>query len=80
MAESTISVRKDYVVEPHLPTIVRAGDTFTISANLFNNTKRITGAKVILTIDPKLFSGETNRSVTLQPGSPENAVFTLKYL
>lgn len=50
VAEKTIEVRKDYVVEVHAPTILRNGDTFTLTASAFNNTKRITPIDVILTL------------------------------
>ncbi len=50
VAEKTIEVRKDYVVEVHVPTILRNGDTFTLTASAFNNTKRITPIDVILTL------------------------------
>lgn len=43
-------MRKDYVVEVHAPMILRNGDTFTLTASAFNNTKRITPIDVILTL------------------------------
>lgn len=41
-------MRKDYVVEVHAPMILRNGDTFTLTASAFNNTKRITPIDVVL--------------------------------
>ena len=50
VAEKTIEVRKDYILEVAAPTILRSGDTFTLTASAFNNTKRITPVDVILTM------------------------------
>lgn len=50
VAEKTIEVRKDYVVEVHAPMILRSGDIFTLTTSAFNNTKRITPIDVIVTL------------------------------
>ena len=42
IAEKTIEVRKDYVIESHAPAIMRPGDSTTITASVFNSTKKIT--------------------------------------
>ncbi len=50
VAEKTIEVRKDYILEVAAPTILRSGDTFTLTASAFNNTKRITPVDIVLTM------------------------------
>lgn len=50
VAEKTIEVRKDYILEVAAPMILRSGDTFTLTASAFNNTKRITPVDVVLTM------------------------------
>ncbi len=42
IAEKTIEVRKDYLIESHAPMIMRPGDTSLITASVFNSTNRIT--------------------------------------
>lgn len=48
--ERTIEIRKDYVLEPKLPMILRNGDTFTAIVSAFNNTNKITAAEIIMTL------------------------------
>lgn len=50
VGEKTIEIRKDYVLEPKLPLILRNGDTLTATVTAFNATKRITSAEVVFTI------------------------------
>ena len=50
VAEKTIEVRKDYILEVAAPTILRSGDIFTLTASAFNNTKRITPVDIVLSL------------------------------
>lgn len=50
VAEKTIEVRKDYVLESAAPMIIRNKDTFTLTATAYNHTKRITPTEVVLKI------------------------------
>ena len=50
VAEKTVEVRKDYVLEVAAPMIVRTGDTFTLTATAYNHTERITSVDVILSL------------------------------
>lgn len=65
VAERPIEVRKDYVLEAKMPTILRTGDTFSFIASAFNATKRITAAEVILTIGSGSSKVEKRAAVAL---------------
>lgn len=48
--EKTLSVRRDYTLETHTPTIAYPGDSITFTASAFNATKKVTKAQVVLTV------------------------------
>lgn len=50
VAEKMISVRRDYTIETHVPTLVYGWDTTTITASAFNSTKKVTPVTLILEI------------------------------
>lgn len=50
VSEKTISVRRDYTLETHAPSLAYPGDTTTITASVFNSTTQITGASLELSI------------------------------
>ena len=65
VAEKTIEVRKDYILEVAAPMILRSGDTFTLTASAFNNTKRITPVDVVLTMGTGAMKIEKKWSLSL---------------
>ncbi len=48
--EKTISVRRDYTLETHTPTLVYTQDQTTLTASAFNSTQRITNTQLTLEI------------------------------
>jgi uncharacterized protein YfaS (alpha-2-macroglobulin family) len=65
VAEKPIEVRKDYVIETRAPMIVRKWDNFTLIAQVFNSTSRITPVDVILRIGTGATQIEQKKSLTL---------------
>ena len=50
VTEKTIAVRRDYSLETHAPYISYAGDTTSITASIFNNTKKVTPITLSLVV------------------------------
>jgi alpha-2-macroglobulin len=67
VSEKTISVRRDYTLETHAPSLAYPGDTTTITASVFNSTTQITGASVELIIGTGGSLLEQSESIILQP-------------
>jgi alpha-2-macroglobulin len=63
--EKTISIRKDYVIEPHVPMIVYGGDTTTFQIKAFNATKKITDAELVLTLSTGSWKIEKRSPISL---------------
>lgn len=80
VGEKTIQVRKDYVVEAHAPMIVRKGDTFTVSVNAFNSTKKITGATLSVKIGTGTDSLIKETSLILNPLEKTGSDFSFSVL
>ena len=60
MIESETVAQKDVMIQPNVPRFVREGDEATISARLFNTSKKDLSGKAVL----KLINPETNAVVT----------------
>lgn len=69
VSEKTIQVRKDYVIETHAPMILRPSDSSTITASVFNSTKKITGATLTAIIGTGSSVIRKNLEVTLNPNT-----------
>ena len=80
IAEKTIEVRKDYVIESHAPAIMRPGDSTTITASVFNSTKKITGATLSILIGTGANSIKKSVDLTLNPGESLSRDFTFSSL
>jgi alpha-2-macroglobulin len=78
IAEKTIEVRKDYVLESAAPTILRSWDIFTITASAFNNTKRITPVEIVLTMGTWASKIEKKWSLTLDALGRKSLDFSLE--
>ena len=77
VAEKTLEVRKDYVLESQAPMILRSGDSFTITASAFNNTKRITPVEVVLTLGTWSTKIEKRTSISLDVSERKSVNFSL---
>lgn len=78
--EKTIQVRKDYVVESHAPMILRPTDSSRITASVFNSTKRVTPAKLMITIGTGADIISKTVDVTLNPGESVSRDFDFSVL
>ncbi len=67
MSEKTISVRRDYTLETHAPSIAYPGDTTTITVSVFNSTSQITGATLDLSIGTGGSLLQKSETLILQP-------------
>ncbi|MBF8280656.1 MAG: hypothetical protein HW383_429 [Candidatus Magasanikbacteria bacterium] len=63
--EAKIITRRDLMVEPLLPRLMRHDDTAVVGATVFNNTDRAMTASVEITAEGVGVSGESLRTVTL---------------
>ncbi|NRH21094.1 hypothetical protein HOO68_03555 [Candidatus Gracilibacteria bacterium] len=69
VAEKTISVRRDYTIETHAPTLVYGGDTTTITASAFNSTKKITPVTLSLEIGTGGILFKKSETLILNPSA-----------
>jgi MG2 domain/Bacterial Alpha-2-macroglobulin MG10 domain/Alpha-2-macroglobulin family/A-macroglobulin TED domain/Alpha-2-macroglobulin bait region domain len=67
VSEKTISVRRDYTIETHAPSLAYPGDTTTITASVFNSTTQITGATLDLSIGTGGSLLQKSETIILQP-------------
>ena len=80
VAEKTIEVRKDYVIESHAPMIMRPSDSTAITASVFNSTKKITAATLSLLIGTGANVIKKSVDLTLNPGESLVRDFTFSSL
>ncbi len=80
VAEKTIEVRKDYVIEAHAPMILRPSDTSVITASVFNATKKITGTTLVLSIGTGTSQIKKTVDLTLNPGASLSRDFSFSVL
>lgn len=67
-AESKIVTRRELMVEPLLPRILRYGDTLQVGGTVFNATDKRIRAEVTIATDGVNVEGGKTRSVSLNPG------------
>lgn len=77
VAEKTISVRRDYTLETHVPFIAYPGDTTTITASAFNSTKRITSTTVTLSLGTGATFVKKEQNLILGAGESKAVDFSL---
>ena len=77
VAEKPIEVRKDYVLETHIPMIARNGDTFTSTISAFNSTKRITPTEVVLSMGSGASQIVKRVGLTLDEGEAKSVDISL---
>jgi uncharacterized protein YfaS (alpha-2-macroglobulin family) len=77
VAEKTLSVRKDYTLEAHIPMIAYPGDTFTVTASAFNATKKVTKAQVVLTVGSGAGGYQAIEEVIMNPNESKAVSFSL---
>ncbi|OGL74293.1 hypothetical protein A3D73_02680 [Candidatus Uhrbacteria bacterium RIFCSPHIGHO2_02_FULL_60_44] len=77
-AEAKIVTRRDLMVEPILPRILRYQDTAQVGATVHNNTDA--GMKVALSLDAKgvTLDGSASKSITLGPKSRQLVSWTVR--
>lgn len=76
VTEKTISVRRDYTLESHVPYIAYPGDSTTITATAFNSTKKITQASVILSLGTGSTMVKKEQSVILSANESKSVDFS----
>lgn len=77
-AEAKLITRRDVMVEPLLPRILRHGDTATIGATVVNSTDQAVEARVDLNVEGVTVSNPGTRTLRLDPQSRKVATWEVK--
>lgn len=75
--EKTIQVRRDYTLEAHTPFISYAWDKTTFTVSAFNSTKKVTQAKVVLTVWSGAWSFQDTKEIIMNPSQNQTVSFPL---
>ena len=83
MIEGETVAQKDVMIQPNVPRFVREGDEATISARIFNTSKKdLTGKAVLKLINPETNAivTELSQTVSVKAGDTTPVMFTLSPL
>ena len=79
--EATTVAQKDVMIQPNTPRFLRDGDEATISARIFNTSKKsLQGKAVLRFLDPETNAvvGQQSQSVTLKAGGTAAVTFQVE--